>query len=69
VRYCLEQRCLEQRDPDFAEKRAEVLCVYRQVKILRQAAAGSKKKRPSSAIFHRAGVFADQCVSAVRSLW
>jgi transposase len=30
---------LEQRDPDFAEKMAEVLCVYRQVKILKKAAA------------------------------
>ena len=29
VRYYLEQR-----DPDFAEKRAEVLCVYRQVRNL-----------------------------------
>jgi hypothetical protein len=28
VRYYLEQR-----DPDFAEKMAEVLCVYRQVRI------------------------------------
>src|SRR5512135_2679414 len=34
VRYYLEQR-----DPDFAEKMAEVLCVYRQVRILKQAAA------------------------------
>jgi hypothetical protein len=34
----------EQRDPDFAEKMAEVLCVYRQVKILKKAAAASKKK-------------------------
>src|ERR1700726_416493 len=39
VRYYLEQR-----DPDFAEKMAEVLCVYRQVRILKQAAAVSKKK-------------------------
>jgi hypothetical protein len=31
VRYYLEQR-----DPDFAEKMAEVLCVYRQVKILKE---------------------------------
>ena len=31
VRYYLEQR-----DPDFAEKMAEVLCVYRQVKILQK---------------------------------
>jgi transposase len=30
VRYYLEQR-----DPDFAEKMAEVLCVYRQVKVLK----------------------------------
>jgi hypothetical protein len=46
VRYYLEQR-----DPDFAEKMAEVLCVYRQVKILKQAAAVSKaKKRPSDAV-------------------
>src|SRR5712692_2599789 len=33
VRYYLEQR-----DPDFAEKMAEVLCVYRQVKLLKKAA-------------------------------
>jgi transposase len=38
VRYYLEQR-----DPDFAEKMADVLCVYRQVKILKKAAAASKK--------------------------
>src|SRR6202030_3637821 len=44
VRYYLEQR-----DPDFAEKMAEVLCVYRQVRILKQAAAVSKKK-PSDAM-------------------
>src|SRR5271167_581732 len=43
VRYYLEQR-----DPDFAEKMAEVLCVYRQVKILKQAAAVSKAKKRSS---------------------
>jgi len=46
VRYYLEQR-----DPDFAEKMAEVLCVYRQVKILKRAAAVSKaKKGPSDAV-------------------
>ena len=44
VRYYLEQR-----DPDFAEKMAEVLCVYRQVKVLKKAAAVSKKK-PSDAV-------------------
>ena len=44
VRYYLEQR-----DVDFAEKMAEVLCVYRQVRILKQAAAVSKRK-PSDAM-------------------
>ena len=33
---------LERRDPDFAEKMAEVLCVYRQVKVLKAAAAAAK---------------------------
>jgi transposase len=42
VRYYLEKR-----DPDFAEKMAEVLCLYRQVKILKKAAAASKKKKPA----------------------
>ena len=36
VRYYLEQR-----DPDFAEKMAEVLCVYRQVKIVSGALSPS----------------------------
>jgi transposase len=40
---------LERRDADFAEKMAEVLCVYRQVKILKKATASSKKK-PSDAV-------------------
>jgi transposase len=39
VRYYLEQR-----DPDFAAKMAEVLCVYRKVKILRKVAAAAKNK-------------------------
>jgi hypothetical protein len=43
VRYYLERR-----DPDFAEKMAEVLCVYRQVKLLKKATAASRKK-PSDA--------------------
>ena len=43
VRYYLERR-----DPDFAEKMAEVLCVYRQVKILKKAAVS--KSRPSDAV-------------------
>ena len=40
VRYYLERR-----DPDFAEKMAEVLCVYRQVKILKKAAADRRRSR------------------------
>ena len=36
VRYYLERR-----DPDFKEKMAEVLCVYRQVRILKETAAKS----------------------------
>src|SRR5258708_38085862 len=43
VRYYLECR-----DPEFKEKMAEVLCVYREVKIIKDAAAASKKK-PSEA--------------------
>ena len=44
VRYYLERR-----DPEFKEKMAEVLCVYRQVKILKETAAASKNK-PSKAV-------------------
>jgi hypothetical protein len=44
VRYYLEQR-----DPDFAAKMAEVLCVYREVRILKKAAAVSKKE-PGDAV-------------------
>lgn len=40
VRYYLEQR-----DPEFAEKMAEVLCVYRQVKILKKAEAAAGKRQ------------------------
>jgi transposase len=42
VRYYLERR-----DPEFAAKMAEVLCVYRKVKVLRRAAA---KTTPSDAV-------------------
>ena len=44
VRYYLEQR-----DPEFAEKMAEVLSVYRKVRLLKKAAAASKKK-PGDAV-------------------
>jgi transposase len=39
VRYYLDRR-----DPAFAEKMAEVLCVYREVEILKETAAASKEK-------------------------
>ena len=45
VRYYLERR-----DPEFAEKMAQVLCVYREVKILKEAAAASKKKKLGDAV-------------------
>ena len=47
VRYYLERR-----DPDFAEKMAEVLCVYRKVNILKKVAAAAtrKNKKPSDAV-------------------
>lgn len=34
---------LERRDADFEQKMAQVLCVYREVQILKKAAAKSKK--------------------------
>ena len=47
VRYYLEKR-----DPAFAEKMAEVLCVYREVKVLKKKAAAAlkKNKKPSDAV-------------------
>jgi transposase len=44
VRYYLERR-----DPEFAARMAEVLCVYRKVEVLKKAAtAAVKKRRPPS---------------------
>jgi transposase len=44
VRYYLERR-----DPEFDEKMAQVLCVYRKVNILKKsAAAATKKNKPPS---------------------
>jgi transposase len=40
VRYYLERR-----DPEFKQKMAQVLCVYRQVKVLKRAKGGSQKKK------------------------
>ncbi len=45
VRYYLERR-----DPEFAEKMAEVLCVYREVALLKQAAQGQAEEGPAVAI-------------------
>jgi transposase len=39
VRYYLERR-----DPQFKQKMAEVLCVYRQVKLIKEGAAAAKQK-------------------------
>jgi transposase len=43
VRYYLERR-----DPEFKQKMAEVLCVYREVKLIKEAAAANQK--PSDAV-------------------
>src|SRR6201982_3164310 len=44
VRYYLERR-----DPDFKAKMVEVLCVYREVKLIKETAAKARKK-PSDAV-------------------
>ena len=44
VRYYLERR-----DPEFKAKMAEVLCIYREVKIVKETAAAAKQK-PSDAV-------------------
>ena len=47
VRYYLEKR-----DPAFADKMAEVLCVYREVEILKKKAAAAlkRKRKPSDGV-------------------
>ena len=45
VRYYLENR-----DPEFEQKMAEVLCVYREVAVLKRTSAKSKKRRNAVAI-------------------
>ena len=45
VRYYLEGR-----DPEFKEKMAEVLCVYREVKLLKETAAAAKKTKARKAV-------------------
>ena len=44
VRYYLERR-----DPEFKQKMAEVLCVYREVKLIKETAAAAKQQ-PSDAV-------------------
>jgi transposase len=44
VRYYLERR-----DPEFKQKMAEVLCVYREVKLIRETAAAANQE-PSDAV-------------------
>ena len=44
VRYYLERR-----DPEFERKMAEVLCVYREVKLIKETAAAAKQE-PSDAV-------------------
>jgi len=44
VRYYLERR-----DPEFQQKMAEVLCVYREVKLIKETAAAAKQE-PSDAV-------------------
>jgi hypothetical protein len=44
VRYYLERR-----DPEFKQKMAEVLCVYREVKLIKETAAAMKQE-PSDAV-------------------
>jgi transposase len=44
VRYYLERR-----DPEFKQKMAEVLCVYREVELIKETAAAAKQK-PSDAV-------------------
>ncbi len=44
VRYYLERR-----DPEFKQKMAEVLCVYREVKLIKETAAAAKQE-PSDAV-------------------
>ena len=39
VRYYLERR-----DPEFKQKMAEVLCVYREVKLIKEMAAARKEE-------------------------
>src|SRR5574337_1698459 len=40
---------LERRDPEFKTKMAEVLCVYREVKLIKESAAAAKRE-PSNAV-------------------
>jgi hypothetical protein len=58
---------LEQRDPDFAEKMAEVLCVYRQVKILKEAAR--RLFRPSHSLLGNVEAADAEVAKRLENLW
>ena len=45
VRYYLEER-----DPEFDQKMAEVLCVYREVQLLKKAAKAKKPRKPVAVV-------------------
>jgi hypothetical protein len=49
VRYYLERDYLERGDPEFKQKMAEVLCVYREVKLIKETAMTAKQE-PSNAV-------------------
>ena len=46
----LQRYYLERRDAEFEQKMAEVLCVYREVQVLKKAAAKAKKKKPGKPV-------------------
>jgi len=41
---------LERRDPEFKQKMAEVLCVYREVKLIKETAAASGGRKTSAVV-------------------
>ena len=48
-RPCEVRYDLERRDPEFKQKMAQVLCVYREVKLIKETAAAAKQE-PSDAV-------------------
>jgi hypothetical protein len=54
VRYYLERR-----DPDFKQKMAEVLCVYREVELIKETAATAKPE-PSDVVANQRAFLAQR---------